>query len=154
MSDLSDSLTVTHLSWTIWANCSQSLIWFEQNEQMSDERMSDFPALHKNLNSSSWNLTIVGRSQQTTMQIFYGKNYNLANSFYRMTNSSGPLCTPCYSNATCSLLEDGIHVTIYFVLLLAAVLMAGILQLFYRRQPHYQAGVKQKEHKGGTLYCS
>ena len=88
------------------------------------------------------------------MQIFYGKNYNLANSFYRMTNSSGPLCTPCYSNATCSLLEDGIHVTIYFVLLLAAVLMAGILQLFYRRQPHYHAGVKQKKHKGGTLYCS
>ena len=35
MSDLSDLLTVTHLSWTIWANCSESLIWSEQSEQMS-----------------------------------------------------------------------------------------------------------------------
>ena len=51
--DLSDSLTVAHLSWAIWANRSQSLIWFERNEQMSkwanermsDERMSKFPAL-------------------------------------------------------------------------------------------------------------
>ena len=60
---LSDSLTVAHLSWAIWANSSQPLIWFEQNEQMSewamsewvnerwanqwmsDERMSKFPAL-------------------------------------------------------------------------------------------------------------
>ena len=32
-SDLSESLTV------------QLLIWFEQNEEMSDERMSEFPAL-------------------------------------------------------------------------------------------------------------
>ena len=39
MSDLSVSLTVAHLSWAIWANHSQSLIWFEQNEQMSDERI-------------------------------------------------------------------------------------------------------------------
>ena len=30
LSDLSDSLTVAHLSWAIWANCSQSLIWFER----------------------------------------------------------------------------------------------------------------------------
>ena len=35
MSDLSDLLTVAHLSWAIWANHSQSLIWFEQSEQMS-----------------------------------------------------------------------------------------------------------------------
>ena len=35
LSDLSDSLTVAHFSWAIWANRSQSLIWFEQNEQMS-----------------------------------------------------------------------------------------------------------------------
>ena len=40
LSDLSDSLTVAHLSWAICANRSQSLIWFEQNEQMSK-----FPAL-------------------------------------------------------------------------------------------------------------
>ena len=35
MSDLRDSLTVAHLSWAIWANRSQSLISFEQSEQMS-----------------------------------------------------------------------------------------------------------------------
>ena len=35
MSDLSDLLTVAHLSWAIWANRSQSLIWFEQSEWMS-----------------------------------------------------------------------------------------------------------------------
>ena len=34
MSDLSNSLTVAHLSWAIWAN-----------EWMSDEQMSEFPAL-------------------------------------------------------------------------------------------------------------
>ena len=48
MSDLRDSLTVAHLSWAIWANHSQLLIWFEQNERMSkwaNERMSKFPAL-------------------------------------------------------------------------------------------------------------
>ena len=33
---------VAHLSWAIWANRSQLLIWFEQNE-----RMSEFPALQK-----------------------------------------------------------------------------------------------------------
>ena len=41
MSDLSDSLTVTHLSWAIWANCSQSLIWFEQNEQRSEREWAN-----------------------------------------------------------------------------------------------------------------
>ena len=45
LSDLSDSLMVAHLSWAIWANCSQWLIWFERNEWMSDEQMSEFPAL-------------------------------------------------------------------------------------------------------------
>ena len=35
VSDLSNSLTVAHLYWAIWEICSQSLIWFEQNEQMS-----------------------------------------------------------------------------------------------------------------------
>ena len=42
MSDLSESLTVAHLSWAIWANHSQSLIW---SELMSDEQMSEFPTL-------------------------------------------------------------------------------------------------------------
>ena len=32
MSDLSDSLTIAHLSWAILANRSQPLIWFERNE--------------------------------------------------------------------------------------------------------------------------
>ena len=45
MSDLSDSLTVTLLIWATWVIHSQSLIWFEENERMSDERMSKFPAL-------------------------------------------------------------------------------------------------------------
>ena len=40
LSNLSDLLTVAHLSWAIWGNRSQSLIWFEQNE-----RISKFPAL-------------------------------------------------------------------------------------------------------------
>ena len=51
MSDLSDSLTVANLSWAIWANSSQLLIWFEQNEgmskcAMSKCAMSEFPALN------------------------------------------------------------------------------------------------------------
>ena len=47
LSDLSDLLTVTHLSWGIWSKRSQSLIWFERNEQMRDEQMSEVPALRK-----------------------------------------------------------------------------------------------------------
>ena len=35
---MSNLLTVAHLSWAIWANHSHSLIWFERNERMSDER--------------------------------------------------------------------------------------------------------------------
>ena len=35
MSNLSDSLTVAHLSWSIWANRSRSLISSEQFERMS-----------------------------------------------------------------------------------------------------------------------
>ena len=58
MSDLSNSLTVAHLSWAIWANRSQSLIWFEQNERMrkmsewANEQMSEFPALSGRANGS------------------------------------------------------------------------------------------------------
>ena len=44
LSDLSASLTVSHLSWVIWANRSQLLNWFEQNERMS-----------KWANSQPWN---------------------------------------------------------------------------------------------------
>ena len=45
MSELSESLTVTDLSWVIWVNRSQSLIWSERYEHMSDERMSKFQTL-------------------------------------------------------------------------------------------------------------
>ena len=45
LSNLNDSLMVAHLPWALWANRSQSLIWFEQNERMSNEQMSEFPAL-------------------------------------------------------------------------------------------------------------
>ena len=41
LSNLSESLLVAHLSWgEIWAKRSQSLIWFERNEHMSDWAMS------------------------------------------------------------------------------------------------------------------
>ena len=40
MSDLSHSLTVTPLSWVIWANRSLSLIWFEPSEQVREWGMS------------------------------------------------------------------------------------------------------------------
>ena len=45
MCDLSESLTVADLSWVIWVNRSQSLIWSERYEHMSDERMSKFQTL-------------------------------------------------------------------------------------------------------------
>ena len=48
MSDLSDLLTVTHLSWAIWANRSQSLIWSEWSERMSKWTMSKWA------NSQPW----------------------------------------------------------------------------------------------------
>ena len=47
MSNLSGSLTVAHLSWAIWANCWQLLIWSERSERMSDEWMREFPTLPK-----------------------------------------------------------------------------------------------------------
>ena len=53
LSNLSDSLTFAHLSLAIWANRSQSLIWFDRNERISDEQMSEFPAqLNSKTNSS------------------------------------------------------------------------------------------------------
>ena len=42
MRDLSNLLTVAYLSWAIWANCSQSLIWFER---WANERIPS-PDLH------------------------------------------------------------------------------------------------------------
>ena len=41
LNNLSDSLRVTHLSWAIWANCSQSLIWFERNERIPSPVLTD-----------------------------------------------------------------------------------------------------------------
>ena len=48
---LSDSLKVAHLSWAIWTNCSQSLIWFERNER--NEWMSKW-AMSEWANSQPW----------------------------------------------------------------------------------------------------
>ena len=62
ISDLSDSLTVAHLSWANWANHSQLLIWFKRKEQMSDEQMNKFPALH---------LTFLNLSFQTVLRVGY-----------------------------------------------------------------------------------
>ena len=36
LSNLSESLSVAHLIWEVWANRSQSLIWSEQSERMSE----------------------------------------------------------------------------------------------------------------------
>ena len=70
MSDLSDSLTVAHLSWEIWSNWSQSLIWFEQSEQMSKWAMSEWA------NFQPWkkqNKNVLKRASQFTAGcvIFY-----------------------------------------------------------------------------------
>ena len=46
VSNLSDSLTVAHLSWAIWANRSQLLIWSEGSEQMSKWANSQPCAFH------------------------------------------------------------------------------------------------------------
>ena len=64
ISDLSESLTVEHLSWAtwaicspllnahlawaIWANRSQWLIWSERSEKMREWAMSKFPTLKTN----------------------------------------------------------------------------------------------------------
>ena len=71
MSDLSDSLTVAHLSWVIWANRSQWLIWFERNEQMSDEWMSEFPALH----STAYRRRIKTAEKAKSSLLFEGWNW-------------------------------------------------------------------------------
>ena len=59
MIDLSDLLTVAHLSWAICANRSQSLPWFERSEPMSDEQMSKFPTSppghgHQDVAARTW----------------------------------------------------------------------------------------------------
>ena len=68
MSDLSALLKVAHLSWVIWANRSQSLIWFERSERMSDEQMSEFPSLQIDLfyklSSVSWHFKLYLRDSR------------------------------------------------------------------------------------------
>ena len=54
MNDLSDSLTVAHLSWVSLANWSHSLICPERFEQMKDEQMSKFPTLSLQHKSFHW----------------------------------------------------------------------------------------------------
>ena len=48
LSDLSESLTVAHLIWAIWAN-----------ERMSNERMSEFPALLFSASGIPFPITVV-----------------------------------------------------------------------------------------------
>ena len=47
MSDLSDSLTVTHLSWVTWAILSQSLICLERSEQIAHCHSFDLSRMSK-----------------------------------------------------------------------------------------------------------
>ena len=74
MSDLSDSLTVAHLSWGTWANRSHFFICPERFEQMSEWAMSKWA------NSQSWSLfdlLIRNINFMSTLQfsmIFFCKN--------------------------------------------------------------------------------
>ena len=59
MSDLSDSLTVAHLSWATWAICSWVLICLEQSKQIAHSRSFDLSemskwAMSKWANSQPW----------------------------------------------------------------------------------------------------
>ena len=54
MSDLSESLTVTHLSWATWAIRSQSLICPEQSERIAQIRSFDLSDLSKWVDSQPW----------------------------------------------------------------------------------------------------
>ena len=54
LSDLSDSLTVSHLSWATWAIRSQSLICPKQSDQIAHSRSFDMSNLSKWANSQPW----------------------------------------------------------------------------------------------------
>ena len=54
MSDRNDSLSVAHLSWAIWGNHSQLLIWFEWSEQMSNEQMSNEQMSNEQMSNEQW----------------------------------------------------------------------------------------------------
>ena len=45
MRGLSDSHTVAHLSWAIWANCAQSLIWYERSERWANSQPWFIPSV-------------------------------------------------------------------------------------------------------------
>ena len=78
MSDLSNLLTVAHLSWAIWANRSQSLIWSEQSELMSEwANMSEWamskwtmsewanfqPCLYNHFSINGWDWLITNKEK-------------------------------------------------------------------------------------------
>ena len=59
VSDLSDSLTVAHLSWATWAICSQSLICLQRSEQIAHSLSFDLSEMSKEAmsewaNSQPW----------------------------------------------------------------------------------------------------
>ena len=68
LSDLSVSFTVAHLSWAIWVNRSQLLIWSQQSE-----RKSKFPTLQKvytfwGLRARGIELTLIKLTCQPTLK--------------------------------------------------------------------------------------
>ena len=96
MKDLSESLTVAHLSWLIWANRSQLLIWSE-----GSERMSEFPAL------TLWDslrlvVLICPWESEEAERCYFGvlKNFRFTNKY--IWNKVGLLWT-------------GIHLVVYFL---------------------------------------
>ena len=59
MSDLSDSLTVTNLSWANWAICSQSLICLERSERIAHSHSFELSEMSEWANSQPWLYPIV-----------------------------------------------------------------------------------------------
>ena len=89
MSDLSNLLTVAHLSWAIWANRSQSLIWSEQSELMSEwVNMSEWamskwtmsewanfqPCLYNHFSINGWDWLITNKEKSPDTVPFFARN--------------------------------------------------------------------------------
>ena len=75
LSNLSDSLTVAHLSWAIWANRSQSLIWFEQISEWAMSKWANsqpWSVLWKNVHIIYFSLAIFARIHKNSF-ILIGK---------------------------------------------------------------------------------
>ena len=97
LSDLSDSLTVSHLSWAIWANHSQSLILFEQNEQMSEEQKSKFPALLFTKERLLWATPSLSLSRAKLVIRSWFKQIALKNERFAWKNSYFLFCVDSFS---------------------------------------------------------